>query len=444
MDITNDIATFSKMIVLVVIVLITSSCPACYTESQIDALEEFTETQYKNHIKEFHKAFGKQMESEFNLKWVEGGFVHNFSNDQPEFYAYRRATLEEARTLVLVLIHKLSLAIREDPIMLSYLNKLSLTPDAMGVNIQFAYSHNWSYNDGSIDSVYSYHSKEDTNSVKKLYFEYTSTDPFGDFSTHDNSVYTRIEESFDDATKLNAATAITNPAIHQTAEFEDELIQILASFETEMKKKYGLRFRSSGWMVAGKPTANISEIRTKCTYLHSADNLEARELILLAAEDLLNILNNSEALRPYLEEYPFPARRLKLRMLFRKEKYFVGDVPYYDESMESAVLSDGIITYYHHIQNAKDSNMHDRVVYAKESYQEAQKIFENTPPPTLFKKASKGIKNFISSIIHFLDLAVIVFFMFLLLMVTTGGWLLIIPVIIFFILRRRRSPLQED
>lgn len=444
MDITNHTATFSKKIVLVVIVLITSFCPACCEESQFDTYEELTETQYKNHIKEFQRAFGKRMESEFNLKWVEGGFVHNFSNDQPEFYAYRRATLEEARTLVLVLIHKLSLAIREDPIMLSYLNKLSLTPDTMGVNIQFAYLHNWSYDDGSINSVYSYHSKEDANRVKKLYFQYTSTDPFGDFSTHDNSVYTRIEESFEDATKLHAATAITNPAIHQTAGFEDELIQILASFETEMKKKYGLRFRSSGWMVDGKPTPNILEIRTKCTYLHSADNREARELILLVAEDLLNTLNDSEALRPYLEEYPFPARRLKLRMLFRKEKYFVGNVPYYDGSMESAVLSDDTITYYHHIPSAKDSSMHDRVIYAKESYQEAQNTFENTPPLTLFKKAVKGIKKFISDSIHFLELAVIMFFMFLLFMITTGGWLLIIPVILFFILRRRRSPSQKN
>ncbi len=210
MDITNHIATFSKMIVLVVIILITSSSFVCCEESQFDTYEELTETQYKNHINEFQRAFGKQMENEFNLKWVEGGFVHNFSNDQPEFYAYRRATLEEARTLVLALIHKLSLAIREDPIMLSYLNKLSLTPDAIGVNIQFAYLHNWSYDDGSIDSVYSYHSRKATNGIKKLYLQYTSTDPFGDFSTHDNSVYTRIEESFEDATKLNAATAITN------------------------------------------------------------------------------------------------------------------------------------------------------------------------------------------------------------------------------------------
>ena len=172
---------------------------------------------------------------------------------------------------------------------------------------------------------------------------------------------------------------------------------------------------------------------------YSVDCQEARALMLLATEKLLNTLNNSERLRPYLKEYPFSASRLKLRMLFRKEKYFVGDVPYYDGSMESAVLSGNIITYYHHIPNIKDSNMHDRVVYAQESYQEAQKTFENTPPLTLFKRITKGIKNFISSTIHFLDLAVIVFFMFLLLMVTTGGWILIIPIVIFFILRRRRA-----
>jgi hypothetical protein len=131
-------------------------------------------------------------------------------------------------------------------------------------------------------------------------------------------------------------------------------------------------------------------------------------------------------------------------MLFRKKKYFVGDVPYYDGSMESAVLSDDTITYYHYIPDAKNSSMHDRVVYAKESYQEAQKTFENIPPPTLLKNATKRIKNFISSFIHFLELAVIVFFMFLLLMVTTGGWLLIIPVVIFFILLRRSRPSQEN
>jgi hypothetical protein len=173
MDITNHIA-------LVVIALITSFYPACCEESQFDIYEEFTEVQYKNHIKEFQRAFGKQIEKEFGLKWVEGGFIHDFSRVEPEFYAYRRATLEEARALVLTVIFKLSEAVQADPIMLSYLNKLSITPDFLGLDISFVYSHNWSYDDGSIDSVYSYYSKGNTNDVKKLHLRYDATDQFSD------------------------------------------------------------------------------------------------------------------------------------------------------------------------------------------------------------------------------------------------------------------------
>ncbi len=444
MDAISHIAKFFRMVVFVVIAFIASSDLAYCEEIQFDIYKEFTDTQYKNHLKEFQRAFGKQIEEEFGLKWIEGGFTHNFSSDEPEFYAYHRATLEEARALVLAVILKLSEAIHADPIMLSYLNKSSLTPDFLGVDICFVDLHNWGYDDGSIDSVYSYYSKGDTSNVKKLHLRYNATDPFSDVSDFENIVYSDVKESFEDAVKLNAVNTIINPIIHYPKEFEDELNKILSSFKEEMKEKHSLFFRSIGWMVAGSSTSDISEIRTKCTYRYSVDCQKARALILLTTEKLLTALNNSETLKPYLKDYPFSANGVKLRMLFRKEKYFVGDVPYYDGSMESAVASGNTITYYHHIPNARDSSRHDRIIYAKESYQEAQKTFENTPPLTLFKKVTKGIKNIVSKSIHFLELAVIMFFMFLLLMITTGGWLFIIPVIIFFILRRKRRSSQEN
>ncbi|CDR34240.1 hypothetical protein [Criblamydia sequanensis] len=405
--------TSKKMIIFIVIALITSLCPAFCAEIQLDISKEFNETQYKNHIKEFQRAFGKQIEEEFGLKWVEGGFTHKFFSDKPEFYAYRRATLEEARALVLAVIFRLSEAVHADPIMLSYFNKSSLNPDVLGVDISFLHSPNWSYDDGSIESVYSYYSKEDASGVKKLHLRYAATDPFSDISDFKNIVYSKIEESFEDAVKLNAVNPIINPAIHHPKEFEDELHRILTSFEKEMKEKYNLFFRSIGWMVAGDAPSEISEIRTKCTYFYPVDCEEARALILLATEKLLASLNNNETLKPYLKDYPFSANGIKLRMLFRKKNYFVGDVPYYDESMESVVLSDDTITYYHHIPSAEDSNMHDRVLYAKELYQEAQNTFKNTPPLTLFKKAATGIKNFIFDSIHFLELAgIYVFYSF--------------------------------
>lgn len=436
--------TFSRVIFFVVTALVTFSCPAfCVSQSGMN--EELIDKQYKSHINEFHSVFGRQMEREFNLKWVEGGFLHNFSSNEPEFYAYRRVTFEEARALVLAVMNKLADAVRADPIMLAYLNGLSLTPDSMGVNICFVNSSNYGYGDGSIDSVYSYHSNRGPNGVKKLYLHYTTIDPFSDVSDHDTEVYSSVDESFEDAVTRAAAASIKNPAIHESTGFENELDQILTSFKEEMKEKHGLLFRTTGWMTSGKSTSVMEEIRTKCMYRYRVDCQEARALILLAAEKLLTVLNNSETLRPYLKDHSFSASQLKLRILFIKENYFVGDAPYYDGSMESAVLSGNTITYYHHIPNTKDPSMHDRVVYDKESYQEAQETFESTPPLTLSKKIIKGVNYLTFNLNRLFEFSVFIFFTTLLFIICMPQILFfVIPLIIVVILNWRRRPSQES
>ncbi|MEI8366658.1 MAG: hypothetical protein WCF65_09615, partial [Parachlamydiaceae bacterium] len=330
--------------------------------------------------------------------------------------------------------------IRADPNMLSYLNRQSLPTEAIGIDIHFVYLHHWGYDDGSIRNVYSNYSKRD----KERYLRYTTTDPFSDSSALDYKAFgTHFDESFEEAVKLNAAISTINAVIHHPTAFEDELNQILTSFKEEMKEKHGLRCQSSGWMVAGTATSDISEIRTKCMYLYPVDCQEARALMLLATETLLTSLNTSATLRPYLKEYPFTAKQLKLRMLFRQEKIIVGHVSYDDGSMESAVLNDNAITYYHHIPSIKDPSLHDRVVYAKETYQEAKKALENTPPLTLLEKITKGIKRFTINLSYFFNLALLVIFSALVFIISTGAWILAIPVIIIFIvLRRRRSSRQ--
>jgi len=384
----------SKMIVFVVIALITQSCPASCGESQLD-IKDFTKTEYKNYVREFQRVFGKQIEKEFDIKWAEGGFTYHSYKDEPQFFAYRRATREEARALVLAVVFKLREAVQADPIMLSYLNKSSTIPDFLGVDISFVYGHTWSYDDGSIDSVYSYYSKGDTSDVKKLHLRYELKDPFSDYSDPKSNVHCESYESLEDAIKLNALNTAINPFIHNLKEFEDELNKTLTSFEKEMKKKYKLYFRSFGWMVAGKATSDISEIRTKCTYYYSADCQKARALMLMATNKLLAALNNNEKLKPYLKSDSLSSNDIKLRILFREQKFWVGDVPYHDGTIESAVLDEDVITYYHHIPSVRHPDFDDRVVYAKESYQQAQKIFENTPQPSLFNKVIKKIRNFL-------------------------------------------------
>lgn len=434
-------AKFSQVIFFFIVALTACSHPSFCEENEVGVNEDVTNNQCKSYFNEFQSVFGRQIEEEFGLEWIKDGFLHNFSNDDIEFYAHRRATLEEARALELSVLNKLAAAIQADAKMLSYLNMQSLTPESVGIDIRFVYLHHWGYDDGSIDNVYSYYSKKDKN----RHLRYTTTDPFSDYSDDDYRVSdNRFEESFEDAIRLNAAKPIINPAIHEPTGFEDELAQILTSFKEEMKEKYGLRFQSSGWMIAGKATSDIAEIRTKCIYLYPADCQEARALMLLATEKLLTALNTSTILRPFLKEYPFSANRLKLRLLFKKDKLLVGYVPYYDGSMESAVLSENTITYYHHIPNTKDPSLHDRVVYAIESYQEAQKTFENAPPLTLLEKITKGTKKIFVDFSYFLNFAVFVIFVALLFIITSGTWVFVIPVIVIFILFWRRRSSQQD
>jgi hypothetical protein len=145
-----------------------------------ESTEEITDKQYKSYINEFQSVFSKQMERKFNLTWIEGGFLGNFSIDTIEFYAYRRATLDEARALMLTIMNELAEAIHANPKILSYLNMLSLTPESIRIYIKFANSNDWSYNDGSIDDVYSTYSKEGTNDFQERYLQYSTTDPFND------------------------------------------------------------------------------------------------------------------------------------------------------------------------------------------------------------------------------------------------------------------------
>lgn len=405
---------FCRMIFFIFIAL--TICSQSFSEEK-EINEEIT---HKGYIEEFYNAFGKQMEKKFNLKWIEKGILHNFSSNGIEFYAYRRATLDEARALELSMLDELARAIQEDPKM------LSIAPESIGIDISFVYLQNWKYDDGSINNVYSTYIKRNKNESQKSNLKYITTDPFDDYSVRkdEGTFSSHFEESFEEAVKLNALASNVNPAIHEGTSFEDELNKILASFAKKMKERHSLRIKSIGWMIAGKATPDITEIRIKCMHLYSVDCQEARALILLVAEKLLTILNNNKTLRPFLNEHPFPASRLKLRMLFRKSKYFAGDVPYYDGSMESAVLSENMITYYHHTLKA-----HNRVAYAKESYQEAQKIFENASSPIMFEKVAKWVKIFILNFIDCVELIFILFFC-VPVIVIANIWVLIIPIII--------------
>ncbi|MDP1880770.1 MAG: hypothetical protein Q8K60_07510 [Parachlamydiaceae bacterium] len=429
-----------RSIILIIIVSTVCSRTFLCEEKKIIVNKEVTDKQYKSYMKEFQCTFGKKIESELGLKRIEGGFFNNFFRNDIEFYAYHRATMEEARALVLSILMKLTEEIQKSSKIFLYLNKQSLTPESIGIRIRFVNLNNESFYDGSIDAVSIYYSKKE----KKRYLEYTSTDPFSDYSAKEKEIKTDFEDLLEDAIKLNSEISNVKAIKynHNPTIFEDELDQILTSFKKEMKEKHNLLFESIGWMVAGNFASNISEIRTKCMYRYPVDCQKARELVLLATEKLLKDLNSNKKLIPYLKEHPFSADRIRLRLLFRKQNYFVGNNPFY-ESMESVVLNENMITYYHHISDTKTSGLYERVVYKKETYPEAQKIQENTNPPTTIDKFAKQVQKFSLYFNYFLDLLGLIFLFVLFFAISPVGLVFIIIGIIIFDIRRRRHPSKQ-
>jgi hypothetical protein len=139
---------------------------------------ELTREQCKNYIHEFERIVGKQIEQKFNLSWIQDDYLHNYSINTIEFYAYRRATVEEARALALAVSNTLIEAIQANPQILSYLSILELSPDSLGIDVRFVNSRNFPYDDGSINHVYT---KKENDDFGMKYLAYTSTDPFSDY-----------------------------------------------------------------------------------------------------------------------------------------------------------------------------------------------------------------------------------------------------------------------
>jgi len=69
-----------------------------------------------------------------------------------------------------------------------------------------------------------------------------------------------------------------------------------------------------GW--GGAMLDNVKGIYIDFTCSNSATFEEARELLVKAVDTLLTIINSSEEIRPYLANYPFTDKNLRLGILF--------------------------------------------------------------------------------------------------------------------------------
>ena len=138
-----------------------------------------------------------------------------------------------------------------------------------------------------------------------------------------------------------------------------------ASFIEDMKENYHLKC----YAIGGKMPNLVEEIGANFVLVKHTSQEEARKLLTGVTRRLLQMMNQSTELRPHLVEYPFPSKRLKIRISFTTSDHH----SYYDGSMQSMTLEKDKITYY---KIPPEDELAVQYRLMKKSYQNAERTVE--------------------------------------------------------------------
>lgn len=325
-------------------------------EKEMQLLRE-AKALYIEYLSDIRQSFAKEMYDEFQLVCggVNGRLNEKIQGLGMEFDTDRRATLEEARTLQLLVMDRFVKAINGHEKIQPFLEvrPFSFRRIRITINFKGPLGH---YADGSIYYVNNCDEHAVVENENHLF--YYSMDPFTGHS------YQLFREPYEEALKLVSIN--DNPYFHKTTKIENAFDLTIFTYTLEMVEKHHLKCTSIG----GKITDKVEEFGGCFNLYHSATLKEARKLILTVAERLIHTINQGEEIKPFLIEYPFPTQRISLRVNFMRK----NGLPYQDGTMESVAIENNTISYYQEpLENSDFTPIHTPLFF-KESHQDALRI----------------------------------------------------------------------
>ena len=90
--------------------------------------------------------------------------------------------------------------------------------------------------------------------------------------------------------------------------------EITISTAQKLIKTQNLHFVGTG----GAMMDNIEMLAVSFEYDQEVTQEQARQLLIVAAEEYLRAINQNEEIRPYLDQYPFTAKNVKICIYFHK------------------------------------------------------------------------------------------------------------------------------
>lgn len=321
--------------------------------------EQTSYEQYIDYVNEIGFYFANWMED--TLKLNGEGTLHILHGKVErlgmKFNTPRRATIEEARELELLVINKFVELINVHEEIQPFLVETPFTYKHVQIFIGFE-RHNRRYADGTVSHVFNTPTSLSDQQNSIVYY---AEDPFTYKSIE------LLEEPYAEAVGLQANSPIKDPSVHQEKGYELAIDACLDHFGEEIFKEFGLKT----WAIGGKMINGIEELAGSFILFKPASQEEARQLLVAITEKLLSMVNSNDVLIPYLKQYPFSPNLVRINIDFRTERHH----NYYDDSMDSIKLENGAINYYKKTVYAQteDNTYYDTTLFASESYQEALK-----------------------------------------------------------------------
>ncbi len=281
---------------------------------------------YTQYISEIFASFAKQAKQEFGIicNGDAGQMPYDVEYIGMRFKANRRATVEEARALEVLVTERFVQIVNDHEKIRPYLREYPFPPNRTEISIAF-HSNDERFSDGTIARV--------SHIGDRLIYRVEDS-----YADDDQILY---EELYTEAAERVKALGITKPLEHETTPFEIALDDVFNAFKKAMRKKY----KSECFGIGCKRTDTLEEAHAMFVIYQHADQDQARQIQTYAAETLLDLINSNQKLRPFLKEHPFPLNALKICLEFRKKKFWIGSTAYFDGSIRYVRLENGELTF---------------------------------------------------------------------------------------------------
>ncbi|MEN9344003.1 MAG: hypothetical protein RLZZ453_790 [Chlamydiota bacterium] len=318
---------------------------------------------YFGYANEITEALQREFEKDFNLEYYGGGgsFHNEISRISMSFTANRRASIAEARALMMHCLKRVVDEVNSSEKIRPHLAEYPFPVSRANISISFERDDNRYYTDGTVS--YTFNVKTGV-----FYISHSVASNFFIFSPKDKEDSTDIKESYEEALERIqfSPKTLAELRVHKEQLYEKPLDAAIANLRRELRKQCNVDLV----YCCGDATQGIEDLTFLIGKYKSTQVQKAQELTVEITDTIVRKLNSDESLRPYIKNHPLRPEQIRVFMEFKESP---SGVYFYNNSISHVMTEKDGIEYYFLQSIPKDDYIPFPYLIQKESYQKASK-----------------------------------------------------------------------